>query len=215
MSGHPLSEFSERWKHYNFNSSKIQQNEDMDFDTDDEEAQNRDVEFDGLVDNMRVTCGGLITEIKKIISKNGNKPMAILKIEDLYGTFTCMVVPKVYEQIKKLLAEDAIVDIVGKFSYRPGKEPVVMVERLSLMQNYEQKEEVVADKTLYLKYNMEDQKISDKINLVLSLYKGEYPVVVRSTADNKAYRLPQKVNGNNHLINELIGVVGDGNVILK
>ena len=38
--------------------------------------------------------------------------------------------------------------------------------------------------------------------------------MVRCTSDNKAYRLPNEVNGNNHLVNELIGVLGEENVVL-
>ena len=70
-------------------------------------------------------------------------------------------------------------------------------------------------KTLYLKYDTTNQKISDKVNLILSIYKGECNVMVRSTSDNKAYKLNKKVSDSNHLINELVGLLGESNVILK
>ena len=187
----------------------------------DEEVENgedfdEDVEvtYEGVTDGMIVNCGGIITDIKKILVKSTNKPMAILTIEDLYGSFGTMLTPKVYEKYKDMLVEDKIVMINGKLSIRPGKEPIIMLERLT-----ELKQEEVVDeepkKTLYLKYNTKDIKLNDKINLVLNLYKGECPVVVRCTQDNKAYRNSKTVNGNNHLLNELIGLIGEENVILR
>lgn len=212
MSGHPLQNFAPRWKDFNFRSDMIIK-EDENVQDDNAEEEQEEIIYEGLTDRMSIKCGGIITNFKRIISKTSNKGMAILTVEDLYGEYTCMVTPNVYDKYKNILQEDNIIFINGKFSYRQGKEPVIMAERISLMTEDNKSEET--DKTLYLKYNVKDEKINDKINLILSLYKGEMPVCVRCTSDNKAYRLQKKVNGNNHLINELIGLIGEDNVILK
>ena len=183
MSGHPLQNYADRWNNFNFTSNmlKTEDNNEIDEDENDEEIEKT---YSGICDGMIVRCGGIINNVKKIIVKTSNKSMAILDIEDLYGTFSVMLVPKMYDKYKELLVEDSIVYINGKVSIRVGKEPIIMVERLTLMKNEENQEEK-SDKTLYLKYNMKD-KISDKINLIFNLYQGEYPVVVRNLADNKA-----------------------------
>ena len=213
MSGHPLQNFAKKWNDFNFRSDMIVKESDENTNDDIDEDIEEDVVFEGLTDGMRVNCGGIITNFKRIISKSSNKSMAIIDVEDLYGTFSCMVTPNVYDKCKNILQEDNIVLINGKFSYRVGREPIIMAERISIMQEEEQQE--TADKTLYLKYDVKNTKINDKVNLILSLYKGEYPVVARCTSDNKAYKLAKKVNGNNHLINELIGLLGEENVLLK
>ncbi len=212
MSGHPLQNYIDRWNDFNFTSDmiKTQENTDEIYDDSVEEVEKT---YEGVSDGMIVRCGGIINKVKKINVKTTNKSMAILDVEDLYGTFSVMVVPKMYDKYKQFLVEDEIIYINGKLSIRVGKEPIIMLERMSLMKN-DVKEEQKTDKTLYLKYNMQD-KISDKVNLILNIYQGEYLVVVRNTADNKAYKLPKKVNCNNHLINELIGLLGEENVILK
>ena len=215
MSGHPLQDFVEKWKNYNFNASMIQQNDEEVVNEEGEDISDIDVEFEGLTDGMRVFCGGIITNIKKILTKTSNLPMAIVDVEDMYGTFSCMVAPKNYDKIKQLLKEDNIVEIVGRFSYRPGREPIVSVDKMTSMQVENLEEQSNTSKTLYLKYDTTNQKISDKVNLILSLYKGECNVVVRSTSDNKAYKLKKTVSDSNHLINELVGLLGENNVILK
>ena len=68
---------------------------------------------------------------------------------------------------------------------------------------------------VYLKYDASNSKICDKINLILSLYPGESSVVVRSTADGKAYKQSKKVSASNYLYNELVGVLGEENVIIR
>lgn len=211
MSGHPLQNFAQRWNDFNFKSTMIAKNDDIaDEDVEDEE---NNVEQYELEDGAIVNCGGIITETKRILVKTTNKPMSILQIEDLYGVYSAMAVPKIYEKYKDLIEEDKIVQIGGKFSVRPGKEPIIIIERLSEMK--EEVKEEVSNKKLFLKYDLHDQKIADKVNLILSLYQGDCPVMVRCTSDNKAYRLPNEVNGNNHLVNELIGILGEENVILR
>lgn len=212
MSGHPLQNYEDRWKNFNFRSDMLKHDEEVE--NGEESEEEVEVVYEGVTDGMVVNCGGIITEIKKILVKTTNKPMAILTIEDLYGSFGVMITPKLYEKYKDVLEEDKIVTINGKLSIRPGKEPIIMLERLTELKQEEPVEEEPA-KTLYLKYNTKDSKINDKINLILNLYKGECPVIVRCTQDNKAYKNPKTVNGNNHLLNELIGLIGEENVILR
>ncbi len=214
LSGHPLQEYLDKFKTFNFNSSMIHKDEEDQISEYGEDESGADLEFEGLTDGMRINCGGIITEVKKIFTKSSNLPMAIVDVEDMYGTFSCMIAPKNYDKIKALLVEDNIVEIYGRFSYRPGRDPVISVDRMSIMEKQTEPEEKI-DKTLYLKYNTKDQKLSDKLNLILSLYPGEIPVVVRCESDKKAYKQAKKVNGNNHLINELVGLIGEANVILK
>ena len=211
MSGHPLQRYADRLNNFNFKSDMLVKDEEID--NGEEQEEQLEVVYEGLTDGMVVNCGGIITNVKRILVKTTNKPMAIVDVEDLYGTFSMMVNPKLYEKVKDLLVEDTIIVINGKFSIRPGKEPIIMAERITELKEEEKEQKV--DKTLYLKYNTKDAKVSDKINLILNLYKGEYPVIVRCTKDNKAYKLSKTVNGNNHLINELMGLIGEQNVILK
>ena len=50
-----------------------------------------------------------IEEIKKIYTKVGNKEMAILRVEDLYGTYDVMVTPRVYDKYRAKIQEDELI----------------------------------------------------------------------------------------------------------
>lgn len=215
MSGHPLQKFQDKWKEYNFNASMITHDEQQDDYEDDgeDDAMGEVYKENSIKDGTRVKCGGIITEVKRIITKVGNKPMAVVHVEDIYGTFTTMVVPKAYEKYKDLLKEDNIIEILGKFSERPGKDSVIMVEKITELKQQEDDNKEI--KKVYLKYDASNSKICDKINLILSLYPGESSVVVRSTADGKAYKQSKKVSASNYLYNELVGVLGEENVIIR
>ena len=214
MSGHPLQKFEDRWKSYNFNSTMVENDEEDQYsDDEDMDIQSNAYANGSLQNGTKVKCGGIITDVKRILTKAGNKPMAILHIEDIYGTFVVMVVPKCYEKYKDLLVEDNIVEIYGSFTDRDGRESCVTADKISLMED--EIDNVEETQTLYLKYNTKDSKVSDKVNLILSLYPGPCSVIVRCTSDNKAYKLGKKVNVNNYLSNELIGVLGEDNVVTK
>ena len=114
-----------------------------------------------LQDGMNVTCGGIVSDIHKMFTKNGNKPMAVISIEDLYGTFEVMLFNKIYEKVKYELQEDAMLTIKGHLSLRDGQKPIIIADSISFWNDETganggaaslQKEEVVTKrpKTLYL-----------------------------------------------------------------
>lgn len=62
----------------------------------------------------RVTVIGMITDIKKIITKAGNHEMAFLKVEDLTGSIEMVVFPKIYAKAVPLLTPDHVIRVSGK-----------------------------------------------------------------------------------------------------
>ncbi|MDR2519711.1 MAG: DNA polymerase III subunit alpha [Eubacteriaceae bacterium] len=70
-----------------------------------------------LSDGTQIVCGGIITAIKQIVTK-GNKPMAFLAMEDLYGTYEAVVYTRVYEEKLYLLKKDAAILIKGRISQK-------------------------------------------------------------------------------------------------
>ncbi len=214
MSGHPLQKFEDRWKNYNFNASMLAGQEEQDDYGEDDDITGEVYAKGAIADGTKVRCGGIITEVKRILTRSGNKPMAIIHVEDIYGTFTVMVVPKCYDKYKELLKEDNIVEISGTYNEREGKDSTIVADKITELKQDADVQEV-DKKVVYLKYDLTDTKLYDKVNLILLLYPGESEVVVRSTADNKAYRQNKKVSASNHLFNELVGVLGEKNVVIR
>ncbi|MCE1248476.1 MAG: DNA polymerase III subunit alpha [Firmicutes bacterium] len=61
----------------------------------------------------KVTIGGLITAVKKKLTKN-NQMMAFIEVEDLTGSLEVNVFPKTYDLCSNLVLEDSIVIVSGR-----------------------------------------------------------------------------------------------------
>jgi len=71
-----------------------------------------------LPENYDVNILASILEIRQIRTKNGNKPMAFIQIEDLHDKAEGVLFTKIYQKQKNRLEEFVPVVIKGKTSYR-------------------------------------------------------------------------------------------------
>lgn len=215
VSGHPLEKFTEEFKNFNFNAGMLMTRESDESVDDQEEEQDDTQKYEGLQDNMEVTCGGIITEMKKFYSKKDGSELAILKMEDMYGTYDAMLFSRVYSLNKDKLQVDSIVKIKGKLSIN-DKGVCVRVEnigKIEAKQVLETKNQLPEEKKvvpkLYLMYDLTDEMLSKEIYSLLKLYPGDSPVVVKCSKQNKAFQLGVKVNTKGFLINELHAFIED------
>ena len=208
VSGHPLSNYIDKFSNYNLTADMLAEEDQVESDDSDENAQ---VSTNGLTDGMEVVCGGLITELKRLVSKKSGKEMAILKVEDLYGTIDMMMFPNIFAKYKNDIAQDALVTIKGKLSIREGERPTVLVDSIEnwLTNNKTEEKVVEKPKTLYLKYNLQDPGLHDKIYNLLCEYKGSTPVIVKCETLGKSYKLNVFVDPEGTLLDELHAYVKD------
>jgi DNA polymerase-3 subunit alpha len=75
----------------------------------------------------RVRIGAIITNLKKIITKNG-KPMFFLKTEDLTDKIEIIVFPKTTEKSHSTLKENNIVLISGKVDWKDNNPKIIAEE---------------------------------------------------------------------------------------
>ena len=221
ISGHPLDAYREKFKNYTFNASMF---EPIETDNTEEElsgdGDSATVEY-GVADGTAVTAGGVVTEIKRVYTKVGNKAMAVLEVEDLYGVYSVMVFNRLFDQIKNDLTTDKIVSISGKVNIREGERPILVAEKIefwnqeiksTLKRQIEEEINSVAEK-LYLKYNIEDQELNDEVIGILSLKDGKVPVLVQS--NGKMYNMNISVTPTTAILSELTAVLGEQNIKLK
>jgi DNA polymerase-3 subunit alpha len=98
ISSHPLDDFKKLFENKAVAISKI----------------------DGTFVNKKIILGGLISSVKKIITKNG-KPMLFLKLEDLTGKTEVVVFPNLLERNPNALQENKIVFFAGRVDDRNGE----------------------------------------------------------------------------------------------
>lgn len=216
LSGHPLDDYIEKYDSFTFTSDmfdNLVQEGEENFEQEEfgDEINSFDSD-DNIKDGQQVVCGGQIVEISKKLTKSGN--MCFLQIEDIYGTFEVIVFAKAYNKYKELLVEDGLVTIKGKVSLRPGSNPVILAEGVSSWQKKED-EVIHSEKKLYLRFDTKDPDIYAKVKAIVSSYPGDSQIVVKCNSSGSAFAFSSKVDINNYLINELIGLLGEANVVLK
>ncbi len=77
--------------------------------------------------NERIKIGGVIANIKKIITKAG-KPMFFIKTEDLTSKIEVIIFPKIVEQNPNIFQENKIVLIKGRVDQRDGTPKIICEE---------------------------------------------------------------------------------------
>lgn len=79
--------------------------------------------------------GGLVSSVKKIITKKGNQEMAFVTIEDHTGvSIECVVFPKTFDMVRNILTRDAILIFEGKLQFKDER-PVIIVEGIKRLSN--------------------------------------------------------------------------------
>ncbi len=82
------------------------------------------VKIDASMVDKKVICGGLIAEVKKIITKTG-KPMLFIKLEDLTGKGEVVIFPNLLEAKPQCLQANKIVFVAGRVDNRNGELKIV------------------------------------------------------------------------------------------
>jgi DNA polymerase-3 subunit alpha len=72
----------------------------------------------------KIVIGGLVSSVKKIITKNG-KPMLFMKLEDLTGKVEVVIFPNLLERNPRALEEGKIIFVAGRVDDRNGEIKVV------------------------------------------------------------------------------------------
>lgn len=80
------------------------------------------------IGGQQVKIGGIISNIKKIVTRNGN-PMLFVKLEDLTDKIEVIAFPGIIQQNPAVFKEDKIVVIRGKVDFRDN-DPKVICEKI-------------------------------------------------------------------------------------
>ncbi len=220
LSGHPLDDYLDKYDNFNFTSDMMPEVDndaefegEADFAEEGESVEELGESGDQVKDGQSIMGGGVITAIKKIMTKSGN--MAFLTVEDMYGSFDVMLFAKLYTKYKDIAVEDGLVTVRGKVSIRPGKSPCVICESLSPWEKVGESQNANGDKKVYLRFDTKDIDVYDRVKNIIASYPGQSQVIIKCLTSNQAFAFNAKVTLNNYLTNELIGLLGESNVIIK
>lgn len=209
ISGHPMDEFKQL-------SEKINTDRIADI-----------LESDGsfgskFKDNSNVKIMGIISRLEKKTTKN-NSTMCFVEIEDISASIECIVFSKLFADKAMLLQSGNIVLIRGRLSVREDREPTIICESIEPNPKNLYKDTKTENtdspkkkqrQGLFLRLSSQDTAKIRKINLLVDILDGTFPVYLYYT-DTKVYKNTGHVSVNEHIINELEYILGEENVVLR
>ena len=194
ITGHPLDEYRERLEKMPCSVQVLQEY------AEDEEWEK--------FDRMNVTLGGMIIETRMNTTK-ANKLMCFITLEDLYGTIECLVFPRIYDRLARMIQNDTVVVIRGTLSLREDEEPKLLVEDIRPLDSAESTPLAPErPKRLYLK--IENRALTPMAQNLLREHPGS--MVVRAVIQGTVYELPLRVTPDGELIKALENLLGGGSV---
>jgi DNA polymerase-3 subunit alpha len=181
----------------------------------------------------RISIGCMIAAVRPMVTKNGRsagKKMAMLTLEDLTGKCDAVVFSESYEQFANMIQPEAMVFIAGSVDTRRERPSIVVDEVLPMDSAIEM---LTASLTLRLgrvggalpdigngaAYSQSAMLL--RLQEILLKHRGQSAILLElspsTRADVKATIRPDKqwfVKPSRRLIDELIGLLGEENIIL-
>lgn len=187
------------------------------------------------MDGQKATTGGLITTVRKILTKAG-ATMAFVGLETVRGDTELIVFPRAYEASPEMWEVDKVVVVQGKVNARDRDDKItedvkMIVDKVKALdatvlkhyiatgesQSVEVPENVVreADRIVISLPDLKDQVGLLRIKTMLQSAPGETEVVLHLTGSGQKIRLPFKVGVTQKLTRMLSSVTADDAVAVE
>ena len=209
FSGHPMDEYTDRVKKLtSHNISMIH----------DSVVKDEDGEYvttgEGLNDGDNIVLACIIESRKNKTTRNKSQ-MAILTLEDSYGSVEALVFPKILTSYSQQLQEGATVLVKGTVSIREDEEPKILLnsaESLDTAINQQRENPV-----LYIRLDSNESDTFSRVRYALAPFSGDIEVRLYFKDTKKVIRVPRDLyfNGTESALDELKLEFGTENVAYK
>lgn len=207
LSGHPLDAYREKTARIASHTVKALTGED---------AKVQDGE------RVRIVCAVVKN---RMMTTKSNSVMAFTSVEDLTGTLEVIVFPKILENVRNSIQENAVVVIDGRLSVREDEPSKVVADNIVPIEQYDpaqlQKGQQApvkeAQKRLYIRLPSRECPQYAKVINLLSIFDGDMPVILYLEDTKQKLAVPRRLytSGHSLFFEELERLVGAGNVATK
>lgn len=164
--------------------------------------------------NQKVKLGGVITQVKKVITKKSAAEMAFIRISDGTHEIEAVIFPKTYAECKSFISRDMVVLATGRIDKREEQISLV-VDGLYL---FDPEKEERVEKMIEINVPQGvGVDILVQINKTLRRYPGQARVAIilpNGGSNLRRMDLPFGVKADPILIGQIEGLVGSGSVRL-
>ncbi|MGN0661634.1 MAG: DNA polymerase III subunit alpha [Faecalibacterium sp.] len=207
LSGHPLDAYREQIRRFGSHTIK---------DLTGEESHK--------LDNSRVRVVCTVVKSRMMTTKS-NSLMAFTSIEDLTGTMEVIVFPRVLENFRDALQENAVVVIDGRLSVREDEPSKLMAESIIPVDRYDPaapqsgRPDPLREATqrIYLRLPSRNSPQYAKVINLLEIFDGSIPVILYLQDTRQKLAAPRRLYASGHplLFQELERLLGKENVATK
>ena len=141
-------------------------------------------ELDIWTGDKEVKLGGIISSIRKTLTKVRREEMCFIKLQDETGSIEVLVFPKVYASCKQYLLPDQIIIVWGKLEINE-ETPIIIAERILSLESAVKADEI-EEETLEVSL----PKDTDRI-----LLSKIYQILKENPGEASTYLLLPKENG--------------------
>lgn len=138
--------------------------------------------------NGPVTVGGLVTQIKRILTKT-NEPMLFVRLEDTTGNVEVVVFPSVLKETAGVWQEDRIVLVAGRLSDKEGVPKVLCSNARIFERSTDQDEHRPGVLVIALVGERTEPATVNRVKEVLVRHPGPLPVIVTVNRNGMTSRL--------------------------
>ena len=207
LSGHPLNAYKEQIRLFASHSIKDLTGEDS------RELDNQ---------NVRLVCTVVRT---KFMTTKSNTLMAFTTVEDLTGSMEIIVFPRVLEECRDALQDNAVIVIGGRVSVREDEPAKLLAEQIVPVEEYDPSRPAAgrqdparkAEKRLYIRVPSRHCHETDKVLNLLEIFDGSIPVILYVADQKQKLAVPRRLWTNAHPLmrQELERILGPGSVAEK
>ncbi len=164
----------------------------------------------------KLVLGGVISNVKKVITKKSSKEMAFIKISDGVSSIEAVVFPTTFEESKQFLIKDQVVISIGRIDKRE-EELSLVIEKMTIFDPDNVPQEFVQSKAgkfveIYVPKGTE-VSVLQTINRTLRTYPGNTPVTLllpNGGTEPRRMNLPFTINLDPNLETEIKKILGTG-----
>ena len=134
LSGHPLDGYAELIRNHTSAGTAELTGGGEEFTSGGDDADSMVINTSKFKDGDMVIMAGMISGVRTMITRKSQE-MARLTLEDFDGVIDAIVFPKVFERKRNLVANDMIVGISGRVSFKDESEAEILVEDIVPIEN--------------------------------------------------------------------------------
>ncbi len=129
-----------------------------------------------IKDAQIVRIAGMVSAVKKLISKAKKEPYAKFKVEDLHGSVEAILFPKSFERYQNYLTPNNVLVIKGRLMGSEGQAEIIVEDMMTIDEAKKKYQPNCGEVHIKLSTTRYDDDLSAQLTKVLKEFKGKAKV---------------------------------------